>query len=337
MLLSRLSFFVSRFGGYWFVHRPTFLSIEPANYCMLRCPQCPVGQRGAAIATDHCGAAGAKRDAAVAEGKRTAAGADERRLLSMELCRRVVDEAAEYAHTVIFHFQGEPLLNPALPEMIRYAHERRLFTMLSTNAQTLTPALAEALIRAGLDQIIVSVDGLSQETYAHYRVGGSLERALGGLRALAEVKRRLGYGPEIVMQCLYLRANEHEWTRMREDYKQLGADKLAMKTAQFYDFEDGNVDMPTDSRFSRYVRGKDGKYRLKKKQHNRCYRLWSGCVMTTDGTILPCCFDKDHSYPLGKMSESSLAAIFRSPAAVRFRKTLLRNRRAYGICGNCTE
>lgn len=298
---------VARYG-----HMPTFLSIEPANWCMLRCPQCPVGMRGNTP------------DA-------------ERQAMSLALCRRIIDEASPCAHTVIFHFQGEPLLNKQLPEMIEYAHQQKLFTMLSTNAQTLSADLAEALCRSGLDRIIISVDGLSQESYSHYRVGGFLEKALSGIRALADCKKALGYGPEIVLQCLYLGSNEHEWGEIRQQYRSLGADKLAMKTAQFYDFEDGNPDMPSDERYSRYAKDSNGKYRLKSRLKNRCYRLWSGCVVTTDGVVLPCCFDKDHTFPLGRITEQSLKEIMQGAAARRFRQSVVKGRQNIGICRNCAE
>lgn len=308
-LCSRLNYLLSCFGWVRYTHMPTFIAIEPANYCMLHCPQCPVGMR--------------------------ATQPEEHSLIPEAIWMRALNEAAPFAHTVIFHFQGEPLLHPDLPKMIRYAHSLRLFTMLSTNAQLLTPALAEALIDAGLDRIIVSIDGLTEPTYSHYRVGGSLERALAGMRALADCKQQKGYGPEIEMQCLYLKSNQHEWPLFQEKYRQLGADKISMKTAQFYDFEHGNPDMPDDSRYSRYKRNTDGSYRLKKKLHNRCYRLWSGCVITTDGIVLPCCFDKDHCFPLGSIASSSLEGIMHGGAAQRFRQRLIRHRASISMCTNC--
>lgn len=313
----RFSYLLSLFGIERYRHMPTFLSLEPANWCMLRCPQCPVGMRGNTADAD-------------------------RQTMSVDLARCVIDQAAPFAHTIIFHFQGEPLLNKQLPEMIAYAHSRRLFTMLSTNAQTLTPELAKALLDAGLDRIIISVDGLTQETYAHYRVGGNLQKALSGMRAMADLKQGTLMGlpwdfhaPEIILQCLYLKSNEHQWKLLREQYRSLGADRLEMKTAQFYDFENGHPDMPSRTRYARYKKGADGLFHLKHPLRNRCYRLWSGCVVTTDGTVLPCCFDKDHAYPLGKLMDQSLDTIMHSEAASNFRRAVLRERKHIGICRNC--
>lgn len=288
---------------------PTFLSIEPANYCMLRCPECPVGIRGTAK--------------------------EEQQTIPLALCRKVIDEASCTAHTIIFHFQGEPLLHPELKEMIRYAHSKRLYTMLSTNAQLLSREMGRDLAAAGLDRIIISMDGLTPSTYEHYRRGGHLEKVLEGMRALAELPRR--ERPEIVLQCLLLRSNEHEWELFRRQYKALGADRLELKTAQLYDFAHGHPDMPSDPRYSRYQKGKDGLYHLKKKLHNRCYRLWSGCVITTSGEVLPCCFDKEHTYSFGNIRQDSLAEVLHSDAAYLFRDHVLTCRRDVSICRNCSE
>ena len=56
------------------------------------------------------------------------------------------------------------------------AHETGLYTIVSTNAQALTPEIAHDLVDAGLSRIIVSMDGLTQTSYNAYRVGGSLEK-----------------------------------------------------------------------------------------------------------------------------------------------------------------
>lgn len=310
-IACRISFTLSRLGIQKVWHLPTFVAIEPANYCMLQCPQCPVGMR---MSQD---------------------GEHAREVMSVELCRKIVDEIGDYAHTIIFHFQGEPLLNTHLAEMVAYAHEKKLYTMLSTNAQLLTEDVAHALASSGLDQLIVSVDGLTQSTYEHYRVGGKLEKALAGIRAMASIPR--SERPEIVLQCLYLRTNEHEWDTIKAQYKELGADKLEMKTAQFYGFENGHADMPTQDKYSRYRLGSDGRYHIKNALHNRCYRLWSGCVITTDGSVLPCCYDKNHSFSYGNVASASFLQIWTSEQAQTFRDHVLRSRASIEMCGNCLE
>lgn len=298
---------LSLFGLVRITHMPTFVSVEPANVCQLRCPECPVGN-----------------------GKRLEVRGD--RLMSREVWERVLAQIRETAHTIQFYFQGEPLLNPNLPQMVREAHEAGLYTITSTNAQALTPAMAEALIHAGLDRIIVSMDGLTDESYNAYRIGGSLEKTKAALRYLREAKERLHGRTTIELQCLRLRTNEQEWAAFKRVYKQLGADKLVLKTAQLYDYTDGHPLMPSDARYSRYTKGADGLFH-RKKLGRGCLRVWSGVVITTNGDVLPCCYDKAHSFTYGNITTQPLAQLFANERALAFRKAAINEQPT--ICQEC--
>ena len=104
----------------------------------------------------------------------------------MDVWRRTLSEVAKTAWTIQFYFQGEPLLNKHLPQMISEAHEAGLYTIVSTNAQAMTRELADELVGAGLDRIIISMDGLTEESYSAYRIGGSLEKTKQALRWLRQ-------------------------------------------------------------------------------------------------------------------------------------------------------
>lgn len=316
------SYALSLFGVVRVRHLPTFVSVEPANFCQLRCPECPVGMRGE------------RREAKGERGTPLLGGAGGG-LLTMELFHRILDDVKEHAHTMQFYFQGEPLLNKQLPEMIAAAHQVGLYTIVSTNAQALTPEMANALVKSGLSRIIVSIDGFSEESYAAYRVRGSLHKALEGLQHLANAKAELHSRIRIELQVLRLRSNEHEWDWIKKNYKKLGATHLVFKTAQLYNFEHGHPLMPTDERYSRYKKIADGTYVHKSSPlHSTpytihrafgatCLRLWSGCVITTTGEVLPCCYDKDGQHALGNIAEQSLLDIFHSKRANALRHRVL--------------
>ena len=318
-------------------HLPTFVSVEPANFCQLRCPECPVGMRG-----ERREAKG-ERGTPLLEGARGG-------LLRMELFHRILDDVKEHAHTMQFYFQGEPLLNKQLPEMIAMAHQVGLYTIVSTNAQALSRSTAEALVKSGLSRIIVSIDGFSEESYAAYRVGGSLHKALEGLQHLANAKAELHSRIRIELQVLRLRSNEHEWDWIKKNYKKLGATHLVFKTAQLYNFEHGHPLMPTDERYSRYRKTADGTYVHKfTPLHSTpytihrafgalCLRLWSGCVITTTGEVLPCCYDKDGQHALGNIAEQSLLDIFHSKRANALRHRVLHATAPIPeMCKNCNR
>lgn len=309
-----MSFALSRFGVVRISHMPTFVSVEPAAICQLRCPECPVS------------------------GKHI-----EPALLSPSLFERILAEAAPTAHTIQFYFQGEPLLNKRLTEMIHQASREGLYTIVSTNAQALTQETATALVESGLNRIIVSIDGFSEASYSAYRVGGSLAKAFAGLRYLADAKRdakRRGQKPKlkIVLQVLRLRTNEHEWQWIERNYRSLGADRLEFKTAQLHDYEHGHPLMPSDERYSRYRKGKGNIYYLKRanRHPSLCHRLWTGCVITTRGEVLPCCYDKDSAHSYGNIETQSLQALYHSEKAQAFRRSVLTGRDV-DICKNCVQ
>ena len=318
------SYALSLFGIVRVRHLPTFVSVEPANFCQLHCPECPVG-----IASSP--------NSPIAN-----------RLMTMELFHSILDDVKEHAHTMQFYFQGEPLLNKQLPEMIAMAHQVGLYTIVSTNAQALNRSTAEALVKSGLNRIIISIDGFSEESYAAYRIGGSLHKALEGLQHLANAKAELHSRIRIELQVLRLRSNEHEWDWIKKNYKKLGATHLVFKTAQLYNFEHGHPLMPTDERYSRYRKTADGTYVHKSSPlHSTpytihrafgalCLRLWSGCVISTTGEVLPCCYDKEHKYSLGNLVNQSLMGIFHSKKANALRAKVLKDRNHLPeMCKNC--
>ena len=296
-------------------HTPLFVSVEPSAVCQLRCPACPVG---------------------LAFGNKCA-----EVYMSMDLWHRILSEVKGTAFVVQFYFQGEPLLNKDLPQMIKEAHGAGLYTIVSTNAQAMTPELAKALVAAGLDRIIISMDGLTQESYSAYRVGGSLDQCKAALRWLQEAKQKQSSlppsmggsrGATIELQVLRLKSNEHEWRAFRKEYKALGADRLVFKTAQLYDYRHGHPLMPSEPRYRRYEQHEDGLW-YRKPLSKGCFRVWSGVVIAANGDVLPCCYDKDHAHAYGNLRTASLRELFTGPKAQAFRaQALLQTPK---ICQEC--
>ncbi len=290
---------------------PFNISFEPTTACNLRCPECPSGLRSFTRPTG---------------------------MLRKDFFRETVNELADTLVYLYFYFQGEPYLNPDFLGMVQYAAKRGIYTVTSTNGHFLTPENALKTVESGLDRIIISIDGATQETYQAYRIGGKLDKVLQGAQNLVNCKHQLkSKTPHIIFQFLVVRPNEHEIESVQQIAKQIGVDEVKLKTAQVYDYEHGNPLIPTIDQYSRYQKQPDGTYTIKNKLLNHCWKLWHSCVITWDGRIVPCCFDKDAQHQLGDLKQQSFAQIWHSEPYNRFRRAILKSRKEIDICANCSE
>ncbi len=193
-------------------------------------------------------------------------------------------------------------------------------------------------MESGLDRLIISIDGTTQDTYSSYRVGGKLDKVLEGARNIVHWKKKLGSStPHTIFQFLVVKPNEHQMQDVLRLGKEIGVEEVAFKTAQSYDYEDGSELIPDNDRYSRYRKGADGKYRVKNRLLNHCWKLWHSCVITWDGKVVPCCFDKDAEYVMGDLKEQSFREIWNSDRYNEFRSSVLRSRSEIEMCTNCTE
>jgi radical SAM protein with 4Fe4S-binding SPASM domain len=161
---------------------------------------------------------------------------------------------------------------------------------------------------------------------------------LEGTRQVVKWKKALQSAtPHIIFQFLVVRPNEHQIADVHKLAKELGVDEVKLKTAQVYDYEHGNDLIPSIDKYARYAPREDGTWRIKNKLLNHCWKLWHSCVITWDGKVVPCCFDKDASHQLGQLSEQSFAEIWDSDPYHQFRAAVLRSRSEIDICKNCTE
>ncbi|MEM1215218.1 MAG: SPASM domain-containing protein [Bacteroidota bacterium] len=290
---------------------PFTINFEPTTACNLRCPECPSGLRQFSRPTGN---------------------------LKADFFRSSIDELANHLLYLIFYFQGEPYINPAFLDMVKYAQARNIYTITSTNGHFLNDTNAKQTVTSGLDRLIISVDGTTQETYEQYRKAGKLEVVLQGIRNVVKWKKALrSASPHIVLQYLVVKPNEHQIPEIKRMAKELGVDALAFKTAQVYDYEHGNPLIPTDERHSRYRQLPDGRYEPKANLHNHCWKLWHGAVITWDGLVVPCCFDKDAQHRLGDLKRSRFQDVWYGPAYQQFRQQLFGGREQIDICTNCTE
>ncbi len=306
------SYFLSKYTQkktHW--GNPISISIEPTTSCNLRCPECPSGLRSFSRPTG---------------------------MLSSDFFRKTMDQISKDLHYLIFYFQGEPYLNPDFLEMVKYASDKGVYTATSTNAHYLTEKNAERTVKSGLDRIIISIDGTTQETYEQYRIGGNLEKVIEGAKNVVKWKKALkSKTPHIIFQFLVVKPNEHQIEELKKLAKEIGVDEVGLKTAQIYDYENGSDLIPLNDHFSRYKKNEDGTYSIKNKLLSHCWKMWQGCVITWDGLVVPCCFDKDAEYRMGDLKQENFEQLWKSEKYRRFRNSVITSRGEIEMCKNCTE
>jgi len=221
--------------------------------------------------------------------------------------------------------------------MVKTATKKNIYTATSTNAHYFDDSTAKETIESGLDRLIISLDGTSQETYEQYRIGGDLNKVIEGTQRVIKWKKKLkSKTPHIRFQFLVVKPNEHQIKEAVDLGNELGVDDVVFKTAQIYDYKNGSPLIPDNEQYSRYKKTNTG-YILKNKLLNQCWKMWQSCVITWDGKIVPCCFDKDAKHQLGNLKKTSLHTIWKSADYNNFRKSILKGRNQIDICTNCTE
>jgi len=295
--------------------KPYFLMVEPTNACNLRCPLCPTG--------------------AGTLGRPTA-------FLPLELFERCIAELGSTLIEVNVSNYGEPMMHRDLPAMIQMAHRAGARVSIGSNAHFLNDATARQLIESGLDHIYISFDGTDQETYEKYRVRGSFEKVVAGVKALLAQRKALERNnPFVELQFLVMKHNEHQLDAFRAMAADLGADRRVIKPVSFNvaDWDDPDTlatfaeFCPENEKFRVYVR-EGGRWHWKKEKLSFCTAPWRSLTVLADGSIVPCCRDPRGRYTMGNVADGVLK-VWNNPRYRAFRKSMARARHKMPICKVC--
>lgn len=285
---------------------PVALGVELTNNCNLNCPECASGSGMISRS---------------------------RGFMNQVLFKRVMDEIGGYLLNVNLFFQGEPMLHPQFFNFIESCVSGRI--VVSTNGHFLTEDNARRIVSSKLNRLIISIDGTDQETYSVYRVNGDLSTVLTGLSSLVTAKERYSSSIRIDLQFLVNRFNEHQIPLVKKLAEDMHV-SLKLKSMQILHSDNIAVWEPSDQRYRRY-KMVNGKYSVKSRFPDRCARLWFNPVITWDGKVIPCCFDKDAEYIMGDLNTDSFGDIWNGPKYRSFRKSILTGRHMIEICRNCTS
>lgn len=288
---------------------PFVLFVDPASICNFRCAFCPTG--------DH----ELIRNTGRWQG-----------LMSFDLFKKVVDDLAEFDQplkVLRLYKDGEPLLNPRFPDMIRYAKQsgRVKYIDTTTNGYLLTPENSMKLVEAGLDRVNISVDGLSDEQFLRFtRTRVDFEKYVQNIRYLYEHK-----GPcEICIKMPGDDLTEAEKKRFFETFGDY-ADRISLEN-----FAPCWPEFDVEKRTG--IEIKAGIYNNPIRDLQTCPYIFYSISVNSDGTVSLCFLDWSRKLVVGDVRAQSLRSIWMGDELHRHQIAHLEGRRRDNpICAACGQ
>ena len=315
-ILIKLSY---RLGVSKLSSMPKMLNLDPTNHCDLKCPLCPTGLRDKTV---------------------------ERGSMKLEQFKPVIDRLGKYLQSVNLYSWGEPLLHKSLVDMIRHATvNHKIRTITSVHLGNLSDEQVEGLTTSGLDKLIVSVDGATQEVYEKYRVGGDIEKVFNNMRRLIEAKKRHNSNLNVVWNFLVMKQNEHQMDLARKRAKEIGVEiTFSIMRTNLKDDILGKVEdniekdtewIPDNPDYNPY----DLEQKKRKNPIKFCKRPWMETFINWNGDVFPCgCVVTEKKYSMGNVFEKDFKSIWNGEKYIAARKELLdQPNNLETICHLCKE
>lgn len=275
---------------------PLGLQLEPTTVCQLDCPHCP---RIKAIAGQEIGH------------------------MDFDKYQLLMEELGPYLVAMAVWQWGEPLLHPRISDIVKIAHDYNLITLLSTNAQVdLHSFDLESFMASGLDMLIISMDGVTQEVYQQFRQGGDLERVKEFVRAAVAIKQKLRKPTPIInVRTIATRDSEAEIPLVRDFAMQAGADVYSAKSITLsYDDDPDHPALPINKSLRSFQYRGEAERQAYKKLPNCCTKPWSWPTLRYDGTVLLCECDHTMANGLGNAFTTPFRDIWFSEHAAKLRE-----------------
>lgn len=282
--------------------------VEITSFCNLRCPFCIVNN---GMTRPH-------------------------RTMPLREVARVLDEIAALGpgqEVYLFNY-GEPMMHPHVEQVVRHAHSLGLRTKISTNGVHLARK-GPAVVRGGLDVLLIDLDGVSREAHATYRVGSDAERVKGAIRSFMTEIAGEPVRTEIVLQTIVHKQNVGEMASIRAFAREVGITRVAWKalgldlgvrlSKEAFDAARARY-VPDDKRFDRYAG-------LLRESAQPCPFSEMNGVILSNGDYVLCTHDADGHIVLGNVLVSGYR-VLRETAFAAYRERVAA--KALPICVSCS-
>jgi radical SAM protein with 4Fe4S-binding SPASM domain len=241
--------------------------------------------------------------------------------MSGEVFERLVRESGSTAEHMMLIGLGEPFMDPRIFERIEFCHRHSISTLLSTNGTFLDERVAERVLASPLEQITLSFDGASKESFEFYRKGAKFEKVRDNFIRFARMKHARRSKMQVVVQMVRMERNAAEVAEFVRFWSAVpGVDQIRVKE------DETNLMHP------------DAGHAAEDWKHHPCHYLWRGPLyVKQNGDVYPCC----QSYmldgaPLGNIEEQPLERIWNSDEMQRMRRAHAAGRAGeIDICARC--
>ncbi len=279
--------------------KPYLINSEPTNHCMLHCPFCPTGK-------------GEFR---------------EKGFLGLPMFQKMVDQLSRYTYLITFHGWGEPLLHPRLFDMVHYAHQKKICTVVTTNGMLLNRENSQKMIDSKLDVLYISIDGATSESYLKYRKNGNFDQIIENLKTLVQLKKeQKSKTPYIEWQFLVFKHNEHEMEKGSQLAKEIGVDHFILLPAYTE-----NPEFDASAPEFRLSKGSP----ISKREN--CRHLWSTFTVHQNGIIVPCCYDYSEKIAYGNLSDENIETLWNNPVFQESRTFIVTGNADSTLAKTCKE
>ncbi len=240
--------------------------------------------------------------------------------MSDEIFNRLVEESGHSAEHMMLIGLGEPFMDRKIFDRIEYCKRHNIATLLSTNGTFLDEKLSARLLDSTLENITLSFDGATKESYEHYRKGARFEKVRNNFINFARMKHERGAKLQVVMQMVRMEKNANEVDEFVRFWKTVpGIDQVRVKE------DETNVLQPAAGRVQ------DG-------TKVPCHYLWRGPMYVKhNGDVYPCCqaYMLDGA-PIGRIGEQPLEEIWNSPDMQELRRLHTTGRAGeIDMCARC--
>jgi len=238
--------------------------------------------------------------------------------MDSRLYQGIFDEVGNSLDRVFLWGYGEPLLHPQATELIRYAGNFSAKKVLSTTGWKLED-LSDVEALTKLDELIISINGLTPEVYAGHQINGDLEKVLRGVKRVSPILADAN--TRFIMQTVAHKGNLAQLPEAEKFAREYGFDMLVVKSFNVMDRTSETFDsfVPMGTRYSRYSKGLND---FAKVPESGIYPCEEAMVINWDGSVNPCCWDYKGEHNFGNVWDEGVQGVWENIQSSRHREKI---------------